>query len=164
MKIKYLVTFLAALSSSVAFANEPAKQADPAKQAANAAISAACAADGKAAGCGDKQVGTGLLRCIHDYKQAHKDFTVSAGCKAEVEKHHKPNPAIQADNAAINTACATDSQTAGCTGKQVGSSLLKCLHEYKQAHKEFALSAGCKEAIQKRQADQKHKKEEHKDK
>lgn len=153
MKIKYLLAFAAAFSSSIAFAN----------QENAAAINAACAADAKTAGCGDKKVGSGLLVCLHEYKKSHKDFTLSAGCKEQIEKKKADVAAKKADNNnAVNTACAADSQTAGCTGKQVGSGLLRCLHDYKQAHKDFAFSASCKEAIQKRQADQKHKKEDHK--
>lgn len=151
MKIKQLLVLFAALSSPLALAAEPANH-----QADNVAINAACASDAQTAGCGGKQVGTGLLRCLHDYKQAHKDFALSAGCKTAVEKRRAAEPAIQADNAAINTACTADAQTAGCSGKQVGTGLLRCLHDYKQTHKEFVFSADCKAAIQKRQADQKH--------
>jgi|WetSurMetagenome_2_1015567.scaffolds.fasta_scaffold15668_3 hypothetical protein len=150
MKIKHLLAILTAFSTSFAFANEPAKQ-----PVDSAAINAACSADGKAAGCGDKQVGTGLLRCLGEYRKAHKEFALSAGCKEQLEKHHKPDPAIQADNAAINTACAADAQTAGCGDKKVGSGLLRCLGEYRKAHKEFTLSAGCKSAVEKRRDDQK---------
>jgi len=79
MKIKHLVILFVAFSS-VAFANDPAKKAN------NAAINTACAADGKMADCGDKQVGTGLLRCLHDYKKSHKEFALSAGCKEAIQK------------------------------------------------------------------------------
>ena len=51
------------------------------------AIDSACATEGQTAGCGDKKVGTGLLKCIMAYKKAHrKEFQVSEGCKAALEK------------------------------------------------------------------------------
>lgn len=78
MKIKHLFVLCVALSSSLAFADG--------KQANNAEINAACAADSKTAGCGDKQVGSGLLKCLHAYKKEHKDFNLSAGCKEAIQK------------------------------------------------------------------------------
>jgi hypothetical protein len=144
MKIKYLFVLCLAFLSSFAFAND--------KQTANAAITAACSADAKTAGCGDKQAGSGLLRCLHEYKKSHKDFALSAGCKTEIEKHRKPAPKSE-----IDAACADDAKTASCGDKKVGSGLLRCLHEYKKSHKDFALSSGCKAAIDKRKAQQKNK-------
>ncbi len=80
-------TFVAVLStalfvSGVAFAAPSATiQAD--KQNADNA----CKAEGTAAGCGAEQVGTGLLKCIHQYHMAHKaDFKVSAGCHAAMKQ------------------------------------------------------------------------------
>ncbi len=49
-------------------------------------------------------------------------------------------------NTKISTACATEIKTAGCEGKKLGEGLLKCIHEYKKEHKDFAISAECKEA------------------
>ncbi|MGZ3703582.1 MAG: hypothetical protein ACXWSD_17625, partial [Bdellovibrionota bacterium] len=49
----------------------------------------ACTAEAQTAGCGSEQVGTGLLKCIHAYKKAHKkDFKLSDGCKAALQKEH----------------------------------------------------------------------------
>lgn len=144
MKIKYLAVLAAIFSSSMAFANENA-----------AAIDAACAADAKTAGCADKKVGSGLLTCLHDYKKAHKEFALSAGCKEQIEHKKADMAAKKADNEAINTACAADAKTAGCADKKVGGGLLRCLHDYKKEHKDFALSAGCKTAVEKRHDDQK---------
>ncbi|AZZ37627.1 hypothetical protein CIK05_12760 [Bdellovibrio sp. qaytius] len=47
---------------------------------------------------------------------------------------------------AINKACEADAATAGCTGKEFGGGLMKCLHAYKKANKGFELSEGCKSA------------------
>jgi len=50
-----------------------------------AAINAACAADASTAGCAGKEVGDGLLKCLHAYKKEHKDFVISEGCKASTK-------------------------------------------------------------------------------
>ncbi len=63
--------------------------------------------------------------------------------------------AMKDDNQAINTACTADAQTAGCGSEVVGKGLLKCLHAYKEAHKDFKFSDGCKSAMEKRHADKK---------
>ena len=53
------------------------------------AIDSACTADAATAGCSAEQVGTGLMKCIHAYKKAHKkDFKVSDGCHAAMKKMH----------------------------------------------------------------------------
>lgn len=46
----------------------------------------------------------------------------------------------------VRTACATEIKTAGCEEKKLGEGLLKCVHEYKREHKDFTISAECKEA------------------
>lgn len=50
-----------------------------------AAINSACAADAATAGCGDKEAGGGLLKCLHAYKKANKDFKISDACKASTK-------------------------------------------------------------------------------
>ncbi len=52
------------------------------------AVNAACAQDATTASCGDQKVGTGLLKCIHAYKKANKDFKVSESCKTTIKKLH----------------------------------------------------------------------------
>ena len=66
-----------------------------------------------------------------------------------------PDAAMKADNDNVNTACASDAQTAGCGSEQVGKGLLKCLHAYKKAHKDFKFSADCSAAMKTRHADKK---------
>jgi hypothetical protein len=57
------------------------------KNANALAIDAACTAEASTAGCGDKKVGTGLLKCIHAYKREHrKEFKISDGCKDAMKK------------------------------------------------------------------------------
>jgi hypothetical protein len=66
-----------------------------------------------------------------------------------------PDAAIQADNQAIDAACTSDAQTAGCGTEQVGKGLLKCLHAYKKANPSYKFSASCKSAMMQRHADKK---------
>jgi hypothetical protein len=61
------------------------------------------------------------------------------------------------DAQAIDSACTTDSATAGCGGEKVGTGLLKCLWAYKKAHKDFNFSSTCKSAMEKAKADRKSK-------
>lgn len=64
--------------------------------------------------------------------------------------------AIQADDNAINSACATEAKTAGCGNEVVGKGLLKCIHAYKKANKKtFQISPGCKSAMEQRKEDKK---------
>ncbi len=72
---------------------------------------------------------------------------VSLGAHAEMK------PEMKADAEAINAACKSDAATAGCSGEVVGKGLLKCLHKYKEAHKDFKLSEGCRDAIKKGRED-----------
>lgn len=56
------------------------------KRAEAQAVDQACAQDAQTAGCGNAQVGTGLIKCIHAYKKEHKDFKVSEGCRDSFKK------------------------------------------------------------------------------
>tara|TARA_B110001454_G_scaffold64823_1_gene62964 strand:- start:12810 stop:13163 length:354 start_codon:yes stop_codon:yes gene_type:complete len=49
------------------------------------AVDSACVEEAKAANCGDKIVGKGLLKCIHEHKKASKEFKVSDGCKSAMK-------------------------------------------------------------------------------
>lgn len=84
MKTTTLVlAFLIATTS--AFAQDKAATGADAQ-----AIDQACTAEAQTAGCGSEQVGTGLLKCIHAYKKAHrKDFKISDGCKEAMQKMHQ---------------------------------------------------------------------------
>lgn len=49
----------------------------------DAEIKKACAAEIATAGCSDKDLGKGLLKCLHAYKKEHKDMVISESCKNE---------------------------------------------------------------------------------
>lgn len=57
------------------------------------------------------------------------------------------NEAVKADRDAVNSSCSADAQTASCGSEVVGKGLLKCLHAYKKAHKEFKFSDSCKASM-----------------
>ena len=50
-----------------------------------AAIATACTAEAEKSGCAGKEVGGGLMKCIHAFKKANKDFEISEGCKSSVK-------------------------------------------------------------------------------
>ena len=50
-------------------------------------VKAACAADIATTGC-NSELGQGLMKCIHAYKEANKDFKVSDSCKAAAKDAH----------------------------------------------------------------------------
>ncbi len=56
-------------------------QAKESKGAQAEAINAACAQDAVTAKCDGKKVGTGLMKCIKEYKHSNSTFEVSQGCK-----------------------------------------------------------------------------------
>ena len=70
---------------------------------------------------------------------------------------------MKKDAEAINAACADDAKTASCGAEKVGTGLLKCLHAYKKANKDFKFTDGCKTAMKTMHADHKEMKEEKKE-
>lgn len=97
--MKKLLIFAIFVSSISTFAAEPsnstaapmAKQIDPAKKeqlkSDREVINNSCIEESKIAGCGNEKVGTGLIRCIHNYRREHKkDFKVSEACKLSMQK------------------------------------------------------------------------------
>jgi hypothetical protein len=88
MKALKIVTVMA-----LAFGLSTAHAVDKAQVTADkSAVKSACAEEAKTAGCGDETVGTGLLKCFHAYKKAHKDFKPSQSCKdsiGKVKEDHK---------------------------------------------------------------------------
>ena len=101
---KMLIVALFALSTSAMAQNQPATSGEhhheknPTVKADAQAVDNACTAEAKTAGCGDEVVGKGLLKCIHAYKHAHKDFKVSDGCHAAIEKLHSDKKEIKAEH------------------------------------------------------------------
>ena len=61
------------------------------------AVNSACASESATAKCGDEKVGTGLLKCLHAYKKANKDFKFSDSCKASMKKLHADKQAEKAE-------------------------------------------------------------------
>jgi hypothetical protein len=64
-----------------------------------------------------------------------------------INAHAQKNPEMKQDAQAVDSACKSDAATAGCGGEVVGKGLLKCLHAYKEAHKDYKFSEGCHEAM-----------------
>jgi len=126
------------------FAFSSARADEAAVKADAQAVDSACTADASKAGCGNEKVGTGLMKCLHAYKEAHKDFKISDGCHDSMRKMHE---AKKDENDSVSKACAADGATAQCGDKKVGSGLLKCIHAYKEAHKDFKVSDSCKAAM-----------------
>lgn len=62
----------------------------------DAEIKKACAAEIAASGCGDKELGKGLLKCMHAYRKEHKDMVISDSCK-ELRKEFKSAQAKKAE-------------------------------------------------------------------
>ena len=97
MKLFLTVTSALVLVASVSFAEgKPNKEEMKAAMKAKAEqVTAACAADAKTAGCDDKAVGHGMMKCIHEYKMKNKDFKLSEPCMAmakegrEAMKEHR---------------------------------------------------------------------------
>ena len=74
-------------------------------------------------------------------------FNVSAdGHGKHGEKKAEMKQKIEAQRTAVETACSTDATATGCAGKEVGEGLLKCMHTFKEAHKDFTFSESCKNA------------------
>ena len=81
-----------------------------------------------------------------------------AGQKALADHHEKGEhkAKMETERKAVESACSADASTTGCSGKEVGKGLLKCMHEYKKAHKDFKFSDSCKGA----RKEMKHEKNE----
>jgi hypothetical protein len=64
--------------------------------------------------------------------------------KAMKEQRHAESSEMKEQ---IKTACAADITTTGCTS-EFGHGLMKCIHAYKEANKDFKISDTCKAAAQ----------------
>jgi hypothetical protein len=84
MILTRLSAFVAVLLLGISL--NAAAQKNPALASDAKAVDTACQAEAQTAGCGQKVVGKGLLRCIGDYRKQHKDFKVSDGCQASIKK------------------------------------------------------------------------------
>lgn len=89
-----LMTFSMTMAHTTAYANQENKAEKKAEMKAKIAahkseIHQACQADAETAGCADKEVGTGLMKCLAEYKKANKDFQISEGCKTASKNMRK---------------------------------------------------------------------------
>jgi len=83
MKLAFVSAAVVAFSiQSAAFAAEPTAEA----KAAAANIDSACAQDATTAGCSEKGMGKGLMKCLKKHKKENKSFQLSSGCKAAIEE------------------------------------------------------------------------------
>ena len=72
--------------------------------AKDAEIKSACATEIATAGCSDKDLGKGLLKCIHAYKKEHKDMVVSESCKNVRKELRDKRQARKAEKAEVKPA------------------------------------------------------------
>ncbi len=87
MKSTLIATLVSISFATTAFAQNDQLKAD------REAVNNACTSEAATAGCGSEKVGTGLLKCIHAYKKAHKkDFTISDACKGSMKKLKEDRP------------------------------------------------------------------------
>lgn len=61
-------------------------------------VKAACSADIQATGC-SQELGHGLMKCIHEYKKSHKEFSVSESCKAAAHEGREMHQERKAERA-----------------------------------------------------------------
>jgi hypothetical protein len=88
LKSVFVTLLLVASASSFAKGDRAAKDAEFKK---------ACAAEIAASGCGDKDLGKGLLKCLHAYKKEHKDMEFSESCKSERKELREERQAKKAE-------------------------------------------------------------------
>lgn len=92
--MKKILMALVLTSSVSAFAVESSNidkpKADPTKKELlhedRTQVNNSCSAESTTAGCEDKKVGSGLLKCIHEYKKKNKEFKVSEACEVSLKK------------------------------------------------------------------------------
>jgi serine/threonine protein kinase len=72
---------------------------------------------------------------------------------ARQQQAAEPVASLMPDKLGISQACMAEAATTGCTGEQVGKGLLKCMHAYRQAHRDFRTSQACAAAIKKYNTD-----------
>ena len=91
---------------------------------------------------------------------------IFSGERAQAENQEKDEHKAQmeAGRNAVESACSAEATSTGCAGKEVGKGLLKCMHEYKKANKDFKFSDGCKDATKNLKHDRKEHKMHKKDK
>ncbi len=94
MSLSMFAAYAQAEEASVPAAQPTAEQKAELKSD-RVAATAACQEEAKIAGCSDKVVGKGMLKCIHQYKKSHKDFKIGDGCKAAGKELRKDRKAYK---------------------------------------------------------------------
>lgn len=97
--MKKTLAIIVIATSAMAFANDHEKKAEhKAKMAAHKQeVNQSCAADAEKAGCAGKEIGSGLMKCLHAYKKSNKDFQISEGCKSASKSLHKERKSAKAE-------------------------------------------------------------------
>lgn len=88
-------------------------------------------------------------------------FAIGFSGEQALADHHEKGEhkaEMDAQRNAVESACTAEASTSGCAGKEVGKGLLKCMHAYKKANKDFKFSDSCKNATK----ELKHDRKEHK--
>lgn len=102
--MKKALAIIIIAASAMAFADNHSSGAKAEHKAKaeehKAAIATACSADAATAGCADKELGGGLLKCLHSYKKANKGFEISEGCKTATKAMHNARKDWKAKKAA----------------------------------------------------------------
>ena len=101
--MKKALAIIVIATSAMAFANgHSEKKAEmKAKMAAHKTeVNQACSADAEKAGCAGKEIGGGLMKCLHAYKKANKDFQISDSCKSATKSLRDERKSAKAEKAA----------------------------------------------------------------
>lgn len=102
--MKKALAIIVIATSAMAFASNGhgEKKAEmKAKMAAHKQeVTQACAADAEKAGCAGKEVGGGLMKCLHAFKKSNKDFQISEGCKSATKSLRDERKTAKAEKAA----------------------------------------------------------------
>lgn len=87
MKKNLLVLTSVMALSSWSFANSSATSEELQKN--REAVKAACSQEITQAGCSDKEIGKGLMKCVFKHKKQNKEFQVSESCKTAMKDLRK---------------------------------------------------------------------------
>lgn len=104
--MKKALAIIVIASSAMAFAsgNSEKKAEVKAKIAAHKQeVNSACSADAEKAGCAGKEIGAGLMKCLHAYKKSNKEFQISESCKSATKSLRDERKSAKAEKAAEKT-------------------------------------------------------------
>lgn len=95
MSLSMFAASVQAEEASVPPAAQPTVEQKAELKSDRVAATAACQEEAKIAGCSDKVVGKGMLKCIRQYKKSHKDFKIGDSCKAAGKELRKDRKAYK---------------------------------------------------------------------